>query len=132
VTPIDNSELARRLAARLDRFERYAAESIVDWVESHDLRLAELRLLLALADEDPMGGSDAADRAGLSVDQAYRAIHSLDARGWIDDRGRLHCLNADGQDAVRQLAATRDTAVRNYVDSLSDEERGELAASLGG
>jgi DNA-binding MarR family transcriptional regulator len=127
----DNDALARALAARLDRFERYSAESLVTWMESHEMALGELRVILALAGGEPMGGSAVAECAGVSVDVAYRAIHSLDARGWIDDQGRTHALNADGEEIVRQLSATRETAVRGYVDSLSPEERDELAAAFG-
>jgi DNA-binding MarR family transcriptional regulator len=127
----NNADLARTLAARLDRFERYAAESMVGWIEAHDLSLAEVRVVLAMADQDPMGGSALAERAGLSVDIVYPAVHSLDARGWIEDQGRVHGLSADGYKAVAELATTRAAAVRNYVDSLSPAERDELATSLG-
>lgn len=129
--PADNEELARKLAARLDRFERYAAESMVGWIESQDLSLAEVRVVLAMADQEPMHGAEVAERAGLTVDLCYPAIHSLDARGWIEDQGRTHGLSADGRKAVGELADTRAKAVRNYVDSLEDDERAELAGSLG-
>jgi DNA-binding MarR family transcriptional regulator len=130
--PVDNEELARMLAARLDRFERFAAESMVGWIEAHDLSLAEVRVVLAMADQDPMRAAEVAERSQLSVDLVYPAVHSLDARGWIEDQGRTHGLSADGQKAVAELAATRDEAVRRYVDSLSPEERDELASALGG
>jgi DNA-binding MarR family transcriptional regulator len=130
--PVENEELARTLAARLDRFERFAAESMVGWIEAHDLSLAEVRVVLAMADQDPMRAAEVAERTRLSVDLVYPAVHSLDARGWIEDQGRTHGLSADGRKAVAELASTRDEAVRNYVDSLSTEERDELATALGG
>jgi DNA-binding MarR family transcriptional regulator len=132
VTPSpDNEELARTLAARLDRFERFAAESMVGWIEDQGLSLAEVRLVLGLADQEPIGATEIAERSGLSVDTAYPALHSLDARGWIRDEGRTHCLSAEGEKAVEELSATRAHAVRNYVDSLSPEERDQLATAFG-
>lgn len=129
--PADNEELARTLAARLDRFERYAAESMVGWIEELGLSLAEVRVLLAMADQGAMSGSEVAERAGVPVDIVFPAIHSLDARGWIEDSGRTHALSPEGHEAVKGLAATRATAVRNYVDSLSPQEREQLVTSLG-
>jgi DNA-binding MarR family transcriptional regulator len=123
--------LVDALAARLDRLERFAAEGVVGWMQEAGLSLAEVRVLLVLAEEQSLGGGDLAERTGMTVDAAYTTMEQLEARGWLGQEHRRHHLTETGHETVRTLTATRHRAVEHFVKSLSPGDRAQIAAALG-
>ena len=126
-----DTALVEVLAARLDRLERFAAEGVIGWMEQAGISLVEVRVLLALADGERLGGAELAEQTGLTVDAAYTHMQKLEARGWLGQEHRRHHLTEEGHETVRTLADTRRKAVGHFVETLSPEDRRRIEVALG-
>jgi DNA-binding MarR family transcriptional regulator len=116
--------LVEALATRLHRVDLVGWQRIAAWAEKLELSFEDLRLLLALKLEDgPTGVSELADLAGLSLDAAYPAIHSLRGRGYLREERRQYSLSQQGQELVAGLDAAHREGIQAYVDQLDRDER---------
>ena len=88
------------LATRLRLMDLVGWQRIATWAEKSELSFEDLRLLLALAlklDDGPAAVSELADLAGLPLDAAYPAIHSLRGRGYLREERRQYSLSQGGK-----------------------------------
>ena len=125
--------LVEAFATRLHRVDLVGWQRIAAWAEKLELSFVDLRLLLALKLEArPTGVSELADLAGLSLDAAYPAIHSLRGRGYLreEDKGR-YSFSEQGQELVADLDAAHREGVQSYVDRLDPDEYRRLHDAFG-
>jgi DNA-binding MarR family transcriptional regulator len=121
--------LVEALATRLRLIDLVGWQRIATWAEQSELSFEDLRLLLALAlksDDGPATVSELADLAGLSLDIAYPATHSLRGRGYLREERRHYSLSRRGQELVAMLDAAHREGIQAYVDTLDRDERERL------
>jgi DNA-binding MarR family transcriptional regulator len=126
--------LVEALATRLRVMDLVGWQRIAAWAKQSELSFEELRLLLALAvkmDDGPTAVSELADLAGLSLEVAYPATHSLRGRGYLREERRQYSLSQEGQELVARLDAAHREGIQAYVDQLDPDDRGQLEAGLG-
>jgi DNA-binding MarR family transcriptional regulator len=126
--------LVEALATRLRVMDLVGWQRIATWAKQSELSFEELRLLLALAvkmDDGPTAVSELADLAGLSLEVAYPATHSLRGRGYLREERRQYSLSQEGQELVARLDAAHREGIQAYVDQLDPDDRGQLEAGLG-
>jgi DNA-binding MarR family transcriptional regulator len=124
--------LVEVLSTRLSRMDLMAWQRITSWAEQHGLSFEELRVLLALRIQDgPAGARELAELAGLSLQVAYPAIHSLRSAGYLSEEGRRYMLNERGQDLIAALGAAHREGIQAYVDQLDPDERRRLDEAFG-
>jgi DNA-binding MarR family transcriptional regulator len=125
--------LVEAFATRLHRVDLIGWQRIAAWAENLELSFNDLRLMLALKLEGGATGvSDLADSAGLSLDAAYPAIHSLRGRGYLrEERKGQYSFSEQGQELVANLDTAHREGVRAYVDHLDPDERRRLDEAFG-
>jgi DNA-binding MarR family transcriptional regulator len=124
--------LVEAITTRLRRVDLVAWQRIAAWAEKLELSFEDLRLLLALRIEDgPIEVSALADLAGLPLDAAYPAIHSLRGRGYLREERRRYTLSEQGQELVAGLDAAHREGIEAYVDHLDPHERRRLEEAFG-
>jgi DNA-binding MarR family transcriptional regulator len=125
--------LVETLATRLQRVDLVAWQRIAAWAEKLELSFEDLRLLLALRVEDGRTGvSELADLAGLPLDAAYPAIHSLRGRGYLrEEKKGQYSLSEQGQELAANLDTAHREGIQAYVDQLDFHERRQLEEALG-
>ena len=104
--------------------------------EELDLTLTQVKALTALSD-DELTVKDLAERLGLSLPGASRAVDALVARGLLGRREdptdrrmkRLRCTDA-GHAALERLDEARMAGVARFTATLPDAQRAPLAAAL--
>ena len=134
ITPMtSNDPLVDALAARLRQIDLVAWQRITTWAEESELSFEDLRLLLALMlkrEDDPAAVSELGDLAGLSLDVAYPAIHSLRRRGYLREDQRHYSLSDQGQELIAELNAAHREGIQAYVDQLEEDDRQRLREAL--
>jgi DNA-binding MarR family transcriptional regulator len=104
--------------------------------EELDLTLTQVKTLTALA-TDELTVKDLAERLGLSLPGASRAVDALVERGLLARREdtadrrmkRLRCTDA-GHEALRRLDEARMAGVANFTATLPAAQRKRLSAAL--
>jgi DNA-binding MarR family transcriptional regulator len=125
--------LVEALATRLRLIDLIAWKRIATWAEQSELSFEDLRLLLALAlkmDEGPATVSELGDLAGLPLDVAYPATHSLRRRGYLREERRQYALTQQGRELVARLDAAHREGIQAYVDKLNREDRQRLCTAF--
>ena len=134
ITPMTSTDpLVEALAARLRQMDLVGWQRIATWAEQSELSFEDLRLLLALAykmDDGPAPVSELADLAGLPLDVAYPAIHSLRRRGYLHEERRHYALSQQGRELVAMLDTAHREGIQAYVDNLDPDERERLSKAL--
>jgi DNA-binding MarR family transcriptional regulator len=124
--------LVEALADRLHHVDLVAWQRIAAWAEKLELSFEDLRLMLALKLEGgPTGVRQLAALAGLSLDTAYPAIHTLRSRGYLREDRREYSFSDQGEELVATLDAAHREGVQAYVDDLDPDERGRLDEAFG-
>ena len=133
-TTTSTDPLVEAISTRLRLMDVVGWRRIATWAEQSELSFEDLRLLLALAvkmDDGPAAISELADLAGLSLDVAYPATHTLLHRGYLREEGRQFLLSQEGRELVGKLDAARREGIRAYVDQLDPDETRRLDAAFG-
>jgi DNA-binding MarR family transcriptional regulator len=134
ITPMTPTDpLVEALATRLRLMDLIGWQRIATWAEESELSFEDLRLLLALAlkmDDGPAAVGELGDLAGLSLDVAYPAIHSLRRRGYLHEERRQYSLSQEGKELVARLDAAHREGILAYVDTLDREERQRLCQAF--
>jgi DNA-binding MarR family transcriptional regulator len=125
--------LVEAFATRLHHVDLVGWQRIAAWAEKLELSFQDLRLMLALKLEGAATGvSELADLAGLSLDAAYPAIHTLRARGYLREETKgQYSFSEQGEELVAHLDAAHREGIRAYVDHLDPEEHRRLDEALG-
>jgi DNA-binding MarR family transcriptional regulator len=119
---------ARPGPSNLSALEVRLAGRVLGWAGDTGLAVAELRLLLALADAGPLSGGQAAVAAGLSPDAGYGAVEGLRRRDLVAEDRRRYRLTGEGTALVDRMHATRRAGVRAFLDGLAPAEQATVAA----
>src|SRR5262245_29369874 len=125
--------LVDALATRLRVMDLLAWQRITTWAEQSELSFEDLRLLLALAmksDGGPATIDELGELAGLSLDVAYPATHSLRGRGYLSEDRRHYSLSQTGRGLVADLHAAHREGIHAYVETLDQGERERLLAAF--
>lgn len=126
-------QLVEVLATRLRRIDLVGWRRIAAWAEESQLSFEHLRLLLVLAvktDDDPISVSELGDLAGLALEAAYPATHTLHGRGYLREERRRYSLTEQGQELVAGLDAAHREGIQAYVETLDRDERARLVKAF--
>ena len=126
--------LVEVLATRLRVIDLVVWRRIATWAEESELSFEHLRLLLALATEvdgKPLTVSELAAVAGLALDVAYPATHSLHGRGYVLEESRHYSLTERGHELLATLWAAHREGVAAYAEMIDREERERLLRAFG-
>ena len=127
--PTSIDPLVEALALRLRLADLIGWQRVATFAEQAELSFEDLRLLLALAvkmSDGPVAVSELADLAGLSLDAAYPATHSLRGRGYVHEDRRKYSLSPQGRELFASLDAAHREGIEAYVDELAPDERQRL------
>ena len=130
---VSTDPLVEALATRLRLLDLYGWRQIARWAEESQLSFEDLRLLLALALQSDDGAttvSDLAELAGLPLDVAYPATHSLHGRGYLREERREYAVTPRGQELLASLDAAHREGIQSYVNTLDRVERGRLMSAF--
>ena len=134
--PADH-DLAARLGALLAHVLRTYGSDI-GAIEDSGLGFTQVKLLFSLgADTDPAPLNRLAERLGISLPAASRAVDGLVKRGFAtrsedaeDRRVRLVAITAKGARLVDDIAAARIAGLERFAATLSASERRKLTVAL--
>jgi DNA-binding MarR family transcriptional regulator len=134
-TPVDD-ELAEQLLALWRAVLAPRGVATYAIFEELDLTLTQVKTLTALS-ADELTVKDVAERLGLSLPGASRAVDALVERGLLGRREdttdrrmkRLRCTDA-GRQALERLDEARLAGVANFTATLPPAQRRRLAAAL--
>jgi len=107
-------------------------------VEDEELSLTQLKAMHVLGADEDLSLNGLADRlGGLSLPTLSRAVESLVKRGYVsrsedavDRRVKRLRLTAKGRRTVDRLIDIRAAELEAVLDTLTDEERDQLARAL--
>ena len=109
-------------------------------VFDHDLTLSQLKTLSLLSElppASPLSLKDVAERLGISLPAASRAVDPLVRRGLVvrreddaDRRIKRVSTTADGDALIQRLMAARVTALTELLSGFSVTERRKLGDAL--
>jgi DNA-binding MarR family transcriptional regulator len=108
-------------------------------LESTGISVSQMKCLGLLSEaDDPQPFGSLATELGLSLPAMSRAVDGLVQRGEVkrtedprDRRARLLTATSRGRRTFERLMEIRFAGVRSFVQTLTDEERAALAATLG-
>jgi DNA-binding MarR family transcriptional regulator len=114
--------------------------AVIRAIDESGLSFPQMKVLVTLAGHDdaqPSTVKQVAERLGLSLASASRAVDELVKRGLAtrvedadDRRVRRVSLTSDGQEVADELMAARLAGLESFVGTLSAEERRKLDAAL--
>ena len=109
-------------------------------VEELDLSFSQTKIVMSFGggpDDEPRSIKAIADRFGLSLPAASRAVDALLKRGLVtrkedpdDRRSKLIDLTDEGRAITRRLFELRVAGIQDFVATLTPDERSRLAAAL--
>jgi len=133
-------ELARQLAGLFRYAATHSDGAFMREVSDHDLTLSQLKTLSLLSElppSSPLSLKDVAERLGISLPAASRAVDPLVRRGLVerredtDDRRVKRVRTTPEGDALSQrLMAARVTALEELLSDFSVTERRKLGDAL--
>jgi len=134
----DERELALRFGAVLLYVLGSDDGGVVRAIDETGLAFAEMKTLFAIAGPDePAPMKSVAERTGLSLPSASRAVDGLVKRGIAtrvedthDRRVRRVSLTRKGRELADRLTAARVAGLERFVGSLSGAERRKLESAV--
>jgi DNA-binding MarR family transcriptional regulator len=130
-------QLAELLGRLILHLNRSASPEMFRLLEQLGISLTQFKTLHFLRDAEEVNVKDVSERMGLSLPAMSRAIDGLVRRGYVertesteDRRARLVRLLPAGQDALDTFEHGRLSALKDFLATLSDEERAGLHAAL--
>jgi DNA-binding MarR family transcriptional regulator len=128
------SELLAPLWAHLNR--KSSAE-LFEMVAELDSSFSQVKMMFLLEDGGEHSVKEIAQRLGLSLPAASRAVDGLIQRGYVsrresatDRRSRLVALTGDGRAVVERVLRARLQTLEAFADELTPEERDCLYTAL--
>lgn len=136
----DDRDLALRLGSLMLCTLGSEGGAVIKAIDDTGLNFPQMKALVNLAGHDdspPMTVKDVAERLGISVASASRAVDDLVKRELAtrvedqdDRRVRRVALTAAGQGIADELFAARLVGLEKFVTSLSAVERRKLESAL--
>lgn len=135
----DDSELARSIAYRLVTLAERVSRAIAQtYEETFELTRPEWRVLAALAANGAMTARDLGPYSTLDKMQVSRAIHGLEAAGYVerrrdekDKRSNILRLTPGGEALYRQIRPLVSAREAEILAALSPHERAALGDMIG-
>ena len=116
---------------------RKSSADLFRMVAELDSSFSQVKMLFLLEDGGEHSVKEIADRLGLSLPAASRAVDGLSQRGYVtrresatDRRSRLVALTQDGRAVVERLLRARLHTLEAFADELTPEERDCLYTAL--
>jgi DNA-binding MarR family transcriptional regulator len=139
LTPLSSVEsVTDQVMDCLSRLKKSGEAHILGVARGLDLSFSQMRALFVLSDsqEEP-AVHELAARLGLSMATAGRAVQGLVKADMVtrredtqDRRVKRVCLSEHGRGFVNGLMQAHRDAVRECLESLSDDERDQLSQAL--
>ena len=116
---------------------RRSSAELFQMVAELDSSFSQVKMLFLLEDGGEHSVKEIADRLGLSLPAASRAVDGLSQRGYVtrrasatDRRSRLVALTGDGRAVVERVLRSRLQTLEAFADELTPEERDCLYTAL--
>jgi DNA-binding MarR family transcriptional regulator len=137
-TDVSPAQLADELQALWTFLMRGNHAEVYELLEGLDLSMTQMKTLHCLsACPDELSVKDLSERMGLSLPAASRTIDAMLRRGWVERREDEHDrrmkrvrITDDGRGVVRAIDRARLVGMQRFAETLTDEQRGRLAAAL--
>jgi DNA-binding MarR family transcriptional regulator len=134
----ETRELARQLAGLFHCMANANNRDFLPEISELDLSLTQLKMLSPLDESgDPLSVKELAERLGISLPTASRAVDGLVKRKLVeraedraDRRVRRVALTGRGRRIVERIIAIRIAALERLIDSFDEEQRDKLADAL--
>ena len=132
-------ELGYRLGALMLRCMSADGGTMIRTLDESGLGLIQMKVLMTLfgSQEEPPTMSSVAEKLGLSLPSASRAVDWLVKRDYVvrtedpdDRRARRLQLTEAGDELAHRLLAARLEGLGQFAASLSEEERERLGTAL--
>jgi DNA-binding MarR family transcriptional regulator len=135
--PVTPAALADDVLALMMHLLKASSQDVFAAVGELDLSMTQVKMLHAVESEDDLSLKGLAERLGLSLGAASRAVDGLHQRGLIERREdeqdrrikRVSPTEA-GQAIVTRLNQARRATVQQFALTLTDDERQGLAEAL--
>jgi len=116
---------------------RKSSADLFRMVAELDSSFSQVKMLFLLEDGGEHSVKEIAQRLGLSLPAASRAVDGLIQRGYVsrresatDRRSRLVALTGDGRAVVDRVLRARLQTLEAFADELTPEERDGLYTAL--
>ena len=116
---------------------RKSSADLFRMVAELDCTFSQVKMLFLLEDGGEHSVKEIAERLGLSLPAASRAVDGLIQRGYVsrresatDRRSRLVALTGDGRAVVEGVLRARFHTLEAFADELTPEERDCLYTAL--
>jgi DNA-binding MarR family transcriptional regulator len=116
---------------------RKSSADLFRMVAELDSSFSQVKMLFLLEDGGEHSVKEIAERLGLSLPAASRAVDGLIQRGYVsrresatDRRSRLVALTGDGRAVVERVLRARLQTLEAFADELTPEERDCLYTAL--
>jgi len=116
---------------------RKSSADLFRMVAELDCTFSQVKMLFLLEDGGEHSVKEIAERLGLSLPAASRAVDGLIQRGYVsrresatDRRSRLVALTGDGRAVVERVLRARLHTLEAFADELTPEERDCLYTAL--
>jgi DNA-binding MarR family transcriptional regulator len=116
---------------------RKSSADLFRMVAELDSSFSQVKMLFLLEDGGEHSVKEIAERLGLSLPAASRAVDGLIQRGYVsrresatDRRSRLVALTQDGRAVVERVLRARFHTLEAFADELTPEERDCLYTAL--
>jgi DNA-binding MarR family transcriptional regulator len=134
---VTTDPLADDLYALVVYLHKNCNADLFEAVGALELTLTQIKLLHLLEDGREFALKQAAELVHVSLPAASRTVDDLVRRGFVerhedaqDRRMKRVSITADGHAVIRRLNAARLTGLQQFTESLTDDERRELAGAL--
>jgi DNA-binding MarR family transcriptional regulator len=132
------TSLAADLYALVVHLHKTCTADLFEAVGALELSLTQIKLLHNLDDAaHELTLKEGAALVGVSLPAASRMVDDLVRRGFVernedaeDRRMKRIRITVDGSSVIRRLNAARLNRLEDFVQTLNDEERAELARAL--
>ena len=116
---------------------RKSSADLFRMVAELDSSFSQVKMLFLLEDGGEHSVKEIAERLGLSLPAASRAVDGLIQRGYVtrresatDRRSRLVALTGDGRAVVERVLRARLRTLEAFADELTPDERDCLYTAL--
>jgi len=134
---VSAQELSEVIAPVWALIQRRSSADLFRVVADLNASFSQVKMLFLLEDGREHSVKEIAERLGLSVAAASRAIDGMIERDYVvrresdeDRRSRLVKLSAHGREIVETVVNARMATLRAFAEDLTPEERDGLHAAL--
>ena len=131
------TELTEALAAVWAHLTKGSSGDLFRVVDELGLSFSQVKMLFLLEDGGEHSVKEIAERLGLSLPAASRAVDGLVERGFVtrresaeDRRSRIVALSDSGREVVAAMLRARFATLDTFVAKIAPDERDNLLTAL--